>query len=391
MEEAPRKPPRNWAGFIVPVALLLGFLADGLARFTSLDHVSIRAWEAMSRNAFNEGGIPFEPSKRYESDRAYGDLAAFSNRHEQREYHREVFTADALGYRNVDRFSKERPPDAILIGSSFSVGCGVSDDQTLAVRLAAHTGQRIYNGAGSPPSPEQALAIARRFGLDHGTVFYELLGELGFPSDPRPPARWRQKCVDRLGRACLYLKGWLSVSPLEVASRQVYRWLEDDVWLPNHLASDMVPQLVGGIPMLFAIEGEDCPGVSPEHARHYFQSFRDRLGSLELFVILVPSKDVVYGPMIDPRPATLPGAVVGERCFATIGRALHTTGIDYIDLTAPLEAAAREALARHELLYFRGDTHWNAAGIELAAQIVAQAWSAASRSRTGSLAGQRNR
>ena len=391
MEQEPHKLPHNWVGLVVPAALLLGLLADGLARFAPLDHFSIRAWEAMSRNSFNEGGIPFEPSKHYESDRAYGDLAAFSNRHEQREYHRETFTADAFGYRNLDRFSKEHPPDAILIGTSFSVGCGVSDDQTLAVRLAAHTGQRIYNGAGAPPSPEQALTIARRFGLGHGTVLYELLGELGFPSDPPPPARWRQVCVDRLGLACLYLKGWMSVSPLEITSRQVYRWLENDVWLPNRLASDMKPELVGGIPMLFAIESEDCPGVSPQHARDYFQSFRDRLGPLDLFVILVPSKDVIYGPMIDPRPATLPGAVVGERCFGTISRALQATGINYIDLTDPLEAAAREALPRHELLYFRGDTHWNAAGIEVAAQKVAQAWSAASRSGTGARAGQRNR
>src|SRR6185295_7557502 len=105
---------------------VVALLADGLARFASLDSFAIRAWEAVSRNAFTEGGIPFEPSKRYQNDRAYGDLAVFSNRPELREYHREVFTADAFGYRNADRFSPDNPPDAILVGTSFSVGCGVS-------------------------------------------------------------------------------------------------------------------------------------------------------------------------------------------------------------------------------------------------------------------------
>jgi hypothetical protein len=57
-------------------------------------------------------------------------------------------------------------------------------------------------------------------------------------------------------------------------------------------------------------------------------------------------------------------------------RALAELGIPYVDLTEPLRTAAREALARHQLLYFRGDTHWNADGIDVAAQIIADAWSA---------------
>jgi hypothetical protein len=365
---------RNWAGWMVPAILLLALLIDGLSRFMSIDPFSIRAWEAMTRNVFTEGGVPLEPSKHYENDRAFGDLAAMSNRRELREYHREVFTSDEFGYRNLERFSRENPPDAILTGTSFSVGCGVSDDQTLAVRLGVRTGQRIYNGAGSPPSPDQVGAIARRFGLRHGTVFYELLEAIGFPNRPGPVPRSKQICFDRLGLACLRLKGWLLVSPVEVASRRTYHWLEDDVWLPNTPASRWAPHIVGGAPMLFSEEGVlACPGVTPAQARDYFRWFRDGLGGLDLFVILAPSKFTVYGrpPAPDRKTPAAPGTT---SCFATIGQALDELGIPYVNLTAPLLQAAKDALAHGELLYFRGDTHWNAAGIDVAAKVIGESW-----------------
>src|SRR5262249_254075 len=122
----PQRFGRNWAGVMVPGILVLALLADGLSRFMSLDRFCIRAWEAMIGNGFWGGGVPLEPSKRYETDRAFGDLASASNRAELREYHREVFTSDEFGYRNLVRFSPESPPDALLTGTSFSIGCGVS-------------------------------------------------------------------------------------------------------------------------------------------------------------------------------------------------------------------------------------------------------------------------
>jgi hypothetical protein len=379
MNATPNSFRRNWAGLMVPAILALALLADGLSRFLSLDHFTIRAWEAMTRNAFTEGGVPLEPSKHFEKDRSYGDLAAMSNRPELREYHREVFTTDRFGYRNPDTFSRANPPDALLIGTSFSVGCGVSDDQNLAVRLGARTGQRVYNGAGSPPSPEQANAIAGRFGMKKGTVFYEQLEPIGFPSPPPPISRVKQICYDRLGETCLRLKGWLSISPVEILSRRAYHWLEDDVWLPNALGAGWEPVPVDGGPMLFSESGiTPCPGVTSEHARDYFRWFRDKLEGLDLFVILAPSKFMVYGSLTDAnrdRPAETTNANAAQSCFATMGRALDELGIPYVNLTEPLHQAARDALARRRLIYFRGDTHWNAAGIDIAAGVIGDAWS----------------
>jgi hypothetical protein len=370
-----RQTERNWAGLIVPAVLLLALLADGLSRFLPLDHFSIRAWEAMTRNGSMEAGIPFEPLKRYESNRAFGDQASRSNHRQFRDYHHEVFTSDQFGFRNPQAFSPANPPDALLVGSSFSVGCGVSDNETLAVRLGEKTGQKVYNAAGMLTSPEEIATIVRRFGMQRGTVFFELLAGLGFPTPPVPISPQKRMCIDRLGLTCLRIKGWALISPLGIISQRAYRWFEDDAWLPNVLGGSSVPTLVDGIPILMSHEDFTCPGVSAESAREYFRSFREGLGDLDLFVVLTPSKSMVYGPLSDGGPWGLEGAA-SENCFAVMTRALNDAGVPYIDLTDPMRLAAKDALSRNELLYFAGDTHWNAAGIDVAAKLVGQTWSA---------------
>jgi hypothetical protein len=365
---------RNWAGIVVPAVLALALLGDGLARFASLDRFTVRAWEAMTRNGSAESGIPFEPSKRYENDRAYGDQATSHNRVEMRDYHREVFTSDRFGFRNLEPFSREHAPNAILVGTSFSVGCGVSDDETLAVRLGARTGLRIYNGAGTPSSPDYIRTIAQRFGVERGTVFLELLGGVGYPSFPAgPPSRLNAACLAHLGSACLYAKGWLWVSPLEIVSHRSYRWFQDDRWLPNTPAAELPPTFVGGVPLLYDKQPLDCPEIAPDAARVFFSRFRAEVAPLDPFVFLLPSKFMVYSPLAASGPKAPLGTPAGS-CFAVMRRAMDELGVRYIDLTTPLQEAARDALARKQLIYFGGDNHWNPAGIDLAARLIAEAW-----------------
>jgi hypothetical protein len=49
---------------------------------------------------------------------------------------------------------------------------------------------------------------------------------------------------------------------------------------------------------------------------------------------------------------------------------LRAAGVPVVDSTPLLAAQAAERLPRHEYLYWRDDTHWNAAGIRLAAEAV---------------------
>jgi hypothetical protein len=388
--DPPRRSTRNWAGWVLPLALLFALVADGASRFLSLDGLAIRSWEAMSRNAFTEGGVPFEPSRHYDNPHASGDLAASTNQPRFREYRREIFTTDAAGYRNASAFSPAHPPDAIVVGTSFSVGSGVSDDQTLPVRLGMLTGTRIYNAAGGTPSPERIRALARVLGMKKGgSVILEILEPNGFPERPHPVARLHQECVSRLGSTCLRLKGWLRASPLRIVVQRFYHRLEeDDVWLPNAASEGLmpVPRLSNGTAMLFSERGPtSCPDITDEAARDYFRWFRDELPGFQLLVIFVPGKYSVYGELSDlpRRPASNAPiapfaqgarAAGAEPCRERIAAAVHALGIPFVDVTEPLRRAARERLASGEYLYFLDDTHWNGHGIDVAARALAARW-----------------
>src|SRR5438445_13721830 len=129
-------------GFVIPCLLAVMGLVDLGLRLMSIDPLTFRAWEALLRN--RPPGAAFEPSRRYDNPRSYGDLAALGNFPELRQYRPERFTTDALGFRNVPEILNEEV-GAILPGDSFVVGSGVSDDETLSAGLITRLGRVVYN------------------------------------------------------------------------------------------------------------------------------------------------------------------------------------------------------------------------------------------------------
>ena len=77
----------------------------------------------------------------------------------------------------------------------------------------------------------------------------------------------------------------------------------------------------------------------------------------QFLVLLVPTKEEVYLPLLDERPPP------GTAAFAAHFRA---TGIPYVDLTPSFQARARAG----ERLFFEIDGHPNAAGYRLFADVV---------------------
>jgi len=162
-------------GRVIPALLVAVLLVDIALRFASIDPLTFRAWEALERN--RPPGAAFEPNRRYYNARSYGDLAARGNFRELRQYRPDLFTTDALGYRNPPRVLNAEV-SAILAGDSFAVGSGVSDDETLSSRLTTLTRCVVYN-AGSDLGrvvPKEVLALSRRLNLRNRLVM-RLYGE----------------------------------------------------------------------------------------------------------------------------------------------------------------------------------------------------------------------
>src|SRR5437867_7043333 len=170
------RPPnsRLEIGFLAPAVLVLFFAADLALRLLPLERLTFRPWEAVALR--HEPPAPFRPNQHFEEPRVFGDLAALGNMPQRREYHFQSFSTDGLGFRNPPNFLQSNCPSALLVGSSFSIGASVTDEQTLSVRLSQLSGRGIYNAGGLEPADARSIrALARRLKMNGGWVIYEFL------------------------------------------------------------------------------------------------------------------------------------------------------------------------------------------------------------------------
>ena len=106
----------------------------------------------------------------------------------------------------------------------------------------------------------------------------------------------------------------------------------------------------------------DCEGVcnTIQRLSDWFAAKGTRL-----VVVLVPEKEQVYRDILPPREREAMGP--GVELLAAVAAELERREIGVVDLYP----AFREATARGERVYWRDDTHWNDAGIAIAAQAIA--------------------
>ena len=376
-------------GFLVPVLLAAWLAADIGLRALPLDRVSYRVWEALRTFGAE---TPFRPNARYDRPRVYGNLAALGNQPDLREYHRVVFTTDSLGYHNRPDLATGGSVSAILFGSSFSAGSEVSDWESPAVQIGRAGGREVYNAAPSDPAPARVRALAAQVGMREGggLVIFELLES----ADPPPitaalPHPRELRCRVTLetwnGRYTCWALTWVSdhldVSPLQVFAARLYRRLQNDRVLPNAAARHVIrTRLQSGTELLFLADERATyhrRRSSEDVLRHLtWLSNRLALQRQRLLVVLTPHKYSVYAPLL-AEPDTGPPETL--RYFAALEAGMRARGIAVVDLLEPLRAAARDAAARRGggLIFWRDDTHWNAAGIAAGARAIATAARAA--------------
>ena len=367
-------------GVLIPLVLAAAFVADVGLRALPRALVSYRVWEA-ARTFGAE--TPFRPNVRYDRPRVYGNLAALGNQRDLREYHRIVFTTDALGYHNPPQTGGPAPR-ALLFGSSFSAGTEVNDGEDLAALLAGLTGEGVYNAAPGDPAPVRARALARTLGIERAVVMYEQFETVAPPTIAAlPPNPHEVRCSRALGVwdapwSCAivsWIADELEVSPLAVFAARLHRRTQNDRLLPNTAAARVIrSRLANGREVLFLADERTVyhDGHRLDGAERYFTWLSNRLAlqGQRLLVVLAPQKYTVYAPLLrqsDPGPGASPASL------EALAARLAARGISVVNLTRPLQDAARAALAHDSLIYWRDDTHWNARGNEVSARAVAAA------------------
>ena len=362
-------------GVLIPATLACAAVADLALRTLPHDRFSFRAWEAV-RTPGEEA--PFLPNTRYHNDRTYGNLSAIGNLPAARRYRSVTLTTDALGYANPPGLGRAA---AIVFGSSFAAGTEIGDDSTLAAQLGRFAGHPVYNAAADEPNFAEMRDLTRSLVAPGGLVILELPENRQVPGVTRlhvmnRTARCREGMASlRLTRACpayAWITRHARVSPLVILSQHVLKRVEDGRWLPNPYAGLVLRErLRDGSEMLFLADerAEYHTRRSQRDAVRYYRwlASRLRLEGYTLLVVLVPVKYTVYAPLLERGEA---GRDESAAYLDRLRQGLAAVGVPAVDLTAPLRAAAAAALERGDYVYYPDDTHWNAAGVVVAATAV---------------------
>lgn len=302
------------------------------------------------------------------------------------------FSTDSLGFRKTPGVPPGGPIDLLLFtGRSYAYGGGLSDDETFPAALTRVTGLKTYNGGRFYRDPEnlqsldwllQALhrprpGILLLYWEDFDLYLHEL-DRLPWPSDGPGEALLGASRYSALRAGLQYAKrravAWWTVSPLEILSIRAFKFLTGGRILPNPYRSNVaVRHLPDGRRLLLLQQEVDRVLHPPDPAdirRHgdYFASLSSGLArrGLRSYVVLVPNRYSVYGPLIDgaaadPRPHYL------DRLEAD----LRSRGIRVVNALPLLRSTAVQDLASGDLSYYREDHHWTPLGVERIARVAA--------------------
>ena len=374
----PRSPTRITLRRTISLILLASFIVEVAARFISPQWLAFRAWEAATLYATSEGH--FAPNFSYASDHAYGDLAKFGNLPSLRRYHREVFTTDKFGFRNAPGNAAGRPPALLVVGDSFAVGCGVSDQETLSAQLSSLTGKPVYNGGTDYGRWTTTKGLIYRLGIRNGWILWELseanaarvrTGQFILrPTVPRIDASGENGPPGLVPKYERWAGDFLAYSPVSILVDRALSRIENDRLLPNPSRGAVaIDHLRNGDAMLFLptdVENFYHPGYS---SAEYFSEVNALIAETgnRLLVVLVPSKYAVYHSLL-MAPPPLPSL---QSNWDRYEKDLLRLGIPTINLTSALRLKAEQGLQDRQYDYFIDDTHWNQTGIHLAATAIA--------------------
>jgi SGNH hydrolase-like domain, acetyltransferase AlgX len=365
-------------------AVLICFLFDIGLRFLPPRLFTFRAWEAVTLYATVTGR--FAPRVVYGNPHAYGDLANLANLPRLRQYRTEIFSTDAEGHRN--RREPARPfAGILLVGDSFTAGCGVSDDQTLSEQVSRITNLPVYNGAPVYSGYEATTfeELLSRLDMTRGLVVWQLSVWAPILTGFVPQHSWESRLVrkalgdkdtDELVLAYKYATAFLAYSPLRIVFGRAVKLLQNDLIFPNPYRSQVIAgRLSNGKEILFLKVDAEYAQLDRPADPAFFVQLQNKLQKkgIGLLVLLVPDKYTVYGDRLSP-----PALMTAPRWYLdTVAEHLAAAGVPVLNLTTDFRARAAALMSQGEYLYWTDDTHWNATGIREAAQAIAESSSVA--------------
>jgi len=278
--------------------------------------------------------------------------------------------------------SKPPPHEVLVIGDSF-VEIGERDDRTFGEIVASTTGMSTFSAGLGWYGPHHYLRLAEQYtaALKPKTLIVSIFAGNDL-SDIREFERWQQE-------GSYYQFGDQTTNIVErflIALRQVYDAL---VWYSSSPDEDDESERnvgiirVGDVDTAMAFSYFDEPTSAAEVAQtaewrsleQILVRIRDvaSQANARLIVLLVPTKLQVYGHLSSNRSPDafkerLPSQLAHESTFSDAFSTLaERLGLEHIDLRPIFRERASQCL-----LYYPFDSHWNARGRRIAADLIAE-------------------
>jgi hypothetical protein len=315
------------------------------------------------------------------SGETYGDLAAMIGDEHLREKRHIVFKTDSFGFRNSEEIRDHDAYDLIVLGDSFGVGNGTTQDRTWVALLQGHFGIKTYN-LSIPGSPWQsyvhfATEIKRLpvhpksivlLAIFPGNDLDEYYDDRNVGIDDLP---WNSRGKTLLVRISTFVRR----SPIRQLVRRLRHRSVDPV---------LVKDFVDGRKILFyppyvnaknRTEAMIVDHPNYDKLLHVIRSIDRVAGEYHatVVILLLPSKEEVYEWVVEGYPPrttnTKPSGFA-----AALGNFCRQNNLSFFDLKPSLmEAAKKEFEESGELIYWADDTHWNEKGHGIVADIVYRA------------------
>lgn len=366
--------------FLLKLMLFIAPFALALAAETfvfPIDAFSFRSWEALSVSGnkwINQffAGMPFYPSRRLERQET-GDLGHHTIYAEVKHV---VWETDPWGFRNGSDAGGIY--DVVIVGDSFTVGTGLSNEGMLSTQLEQSTGLRTYAYA---PSTVKELLDEERFRTrPRPTVVFqflekELLFKIMWLEEVLPvdaadatDARRTPGAVGQAWYAALtvldrYCKGAMLLSTRARLRDRVSSAVHEALGRKYVKAPEATVGEDGKTLFLLGSEANQVLAqniIDRATARIVEFDRAVRQSGYDFVVLATPNKENIYYDLVpgSRRPDFLDQVVAGAR----------REGVDLVDLQPAFRTAREAGVA----LYHRDDTHWTAEGAGIAARALGE-------------------
>ncbi len=350
------------------VSLMIGtLLMAGVLRITGLERtIYYRPHEILANYDVQYQHGRYKRNAQLTMEAVHGDLQSMTDVNIA--FPRTVtFRTDAYGFRNTRPFQNQA---YLLVGDSFVVGNGSSQEDMLSEQLYRTYGLDVYNAAytGGIIEYERYLKRLPAPGNGRPDVLLFLFEGNDFPETLTAPTN---VSVTRIKRTLRYLQKYIYMfedTGIYRYMRSVRKRLEyrDEI---RHSTNVRIIQTDAG-PLAFyvpyiQVTQRQLP-INPTEVEAVLKRLSRRIAA----VFFIPTKYRVYHHVLEPND-TLPNT---SREY--LSRICNNEGLRCIDLTMPLVRRSTQLLPQGRFTYWPDDTHWNAEGMAVAAEEVFHAVSA---------------